>query len=346
MLKRRLLYIDCFRGFAMLMVVYSHVLTFCLNNIEPSPLGIIFRETMLPSFFFISGFCSYTHRSEFDAINMVKKIWSKTRSILIPTFVMFMAFMYYSHKNPLEWVFRYDKAGYWFTLVLFQIFVLFYISKYVAFKCKNLWIRLCIMLCLPMLLLKIYQMFVGYNNSISIILEIIKIKEFYPIFYFGFLCHQLYPQLKRCLNNNYFNAILFIVVCLIYCNTFIISLSPEFFIIVVILFFMFIFWKSENWLAVPSNTVGKVLLQIGNNSLAVYFVHFFLLFNIPFVDQWLMHLQSDNCFGMMHSCNSLIELIICGSISICISIICIWISKLMGLFPFVVTACLGGNKGK
>lgn len=54
----RLKYIDCLRGAAMFMVVYSHIMSFCLTDYTPSPIGAWMRAVMLPLFFFISGYVS------------------------------------------------------------------------------------------------------------------------------------------------------------------------------------------------------------------------------------------------------------------------------------------------
>lgn len=96
----------------MLMVVYSHVLSFMMGRLRPSPLGQYMRDIMLPLFFFISGFCAYKSNREWSLRSFGLQVWGKTRAILIPTIIMFLLMMLYSGQNVMNVIFRYDKSGY------------------------------------------------------------------------------------------------------------------------------------------------------------------------------------------------------------------------------------------
>lgn len=110
--NKRIQYIDCLRGAAMLMVVYSHVLSFMMGRLQPSPLGLYMRDIMLPLFFFISGFCAYKSNRVWSLRSFGQQVWGKTRAILIPTIIMFLLMMLYSGQNVMDVIFRYDKSGY------------------------------------------------------------------------------------------------------------------------------------------------------------------------------------------------------------------------------------------
>lgn len=108
----RLPHIDALRGLAMLMVVYSHLLTFSMGGITPSLLGQLMNELMLPLFFFISGFCSFKSNFVLTLKGWGKQVVAKTQAILITTVVMFAFFMLYSQNDMLFYLFRYDKSGF------------------------------------------------------------------------------------------------------------------------------------------------------------------------------------------------------------------------------------------
>lgn len=52
-MKQRLLYIDVLRGIAILIVIYSHILLFCVGYSETSALTNLLR------LYFLNGFFSY-----------------------------------------------------------------------------------------------------------------------------------------------------------------------------------------------------------------------------------------------------------------------------------------------
>lgn len=54
-MKQRLVYIDCMRGIAMLMVIFCHVEGFCLGIQEKEIIASVISIPMLSNFFFISG---------------------------------------------------------------------------------------------------------------------------------------------------------------------------------------------------------------------------------------------------------------------------------------------------
>ena len=58
-MKERLLYIDVLRGIAILTVVYSHILLFCVGYSETSFVTDLLRKYFLNGFFFLSGFMAY-----------------------------------------------------------------------------------------------------------------------------------------------------------------------------------------------------------------------------------------------------------------------------------------------
>ena len=68
---KRLEYVDAMRGITMIMVVFSHVITWCYGELESSinsfnSFFILFR---MPLFFFVSGFVLYKANQIWDLKN-------------------------------------------------------------------------------------------------------------------------------------------------------------------------------------------------------------------------------------------------------------------------------------
>lgn len=71
-MAQRIGYIDALRGFTMLLVVFSHIETFCYNiPFNESILSSLFITFRMPMFFFISGYIAY--KKEWWNLNIYKK---------------------------------------------------------------------------------------------------------------------------------------------------------------------------------------------------------------------------------------------------------------------------------
>lgn len=71
-MAQRIGYIDALRGFTMLLVVFSHIETFCYDiPFNESILSSLFITFRMPMFFFISGYIAY--KKELWNLNIYKK---------------------------------------------------------------------------------------------------------------------------------------------------------------------------------------------------------------------------------------------------------------------------------
>lgn len=334
--NKRIQYIDCLRGAAMLMVVYSHVLSFMMGRVQPSPLGQYMRDVMLPLFFFISGFCAYKANREWNLRSLGQQMWGKTRAILVPTIIMFLLMMLYSGQNAMDVAFCYDKSGYWFTWVLFQILIVYIVFDAASRRFSNRWCRLVVTI-LPLGLFAVIFRFVGYGSQAACLFEWVKVVGFYYFFLAGVLVRWFQPQVQKVLANRYVSSGLFLTALVAY-NQF----GGKAMILNVLLVY-FVFQSVESWFSRQGNRLTHVLSTIGRNTLEIYFIHFFLLFTIPVVPECLVSLGSDTCFGD-RGCNSLPEFVIVGAISVFLCYVCITIKKVVGLFPLVYELCFGPQK--
>lgn len=341
-MKQRLVSIDYLRGVAMVMVVYSHIITFSLGGIEPSAIGKWIRDVMLPLFFFISGFCAYKPHRVLNVLGFLRQFWGKTRSVLLPTIVMFLLFMLYSGNSASQYVASYDKSGFWFTWVLWQMQTIYLLTKLIATRFDNKWIKAGIILS-PLALMSVFSHTVGFASEAAVIFELVKVKQFFFFFLSGLFMHRFLSILNRILERPTVNTMLLTGCVISNCSG--ISIGGGITLIINILTLYYIFCNAEIWLSRQNNPIGKTLNLIGRNTLEIYFIHFFLLFNIPRLGDWLMALKADTCFGT-HSCDSLVELAIVGAVAIAISLASIGVARVIKLFPQIYSICFGPTKAK
>lgn len=140
--NKRIEYIDCMRGFTMILVVACHVAAFCLGITDSTPsIHPILYEFRMPLFFFISGFVLYregviwnfSHISSF----LIKK---KFPVQIITTSIFLLVYIKINNFSILEGIYSDSKLGYWFTYILFIYFCVYSICRFVLYhiKCKEL----------------------------------------------------------------------------------------------------------------------------------------------------------------------------------------------------------------
>lgn len=110
--------------------------------------------------------------------------------------------------------------------------------------------------------------------------------------------------------------------------------------IISILTLLYIFAVSDGWLSRGNNLFARILSLIGRNTLAIYFIHYFLLFRVPVLPRLLESMRLDSV-TLTHSCDSLVEFVTVGTLAIVISLASVGIAKILGKFPLAYTLCLG-----
>lgn len=139
-MKERLLYIDVLRGIAILIVIYSHILLFCVGYSETSALTNFLRLYFLNGFFFISGFMAYKTFTP-NLLEMLKNLWKKIATLLIPTLITGGLYSAYVHENPFYFLADSAKCGYWFTIALCIMMSIYTIEDFLLKKIKNRYLQ-------------------------------------------------------------------------------------------------------------------------------------------------------------------------------------------------------------
>lgn len=338
-MKERFTYIDIFRGLCMFIVIYSHILLFSIGYPQTSLLTDFFRGFFLNSFFFISGFLSYKE-TNWNFSNAKKFLLKKFMTLLIPTFISLGIFCFFTNGNYLNALEGSNKSGYWFTFTLFEMFVFYFIFAFITKKVKNKIWQTLLWLFLAMISYLLKKLYIE-DTFLFNILSFNQLFYYLPLFLIGIICKTNLSLFHKIIKYKIIIVILFIIVCVglkTHC-------IPQ--IIYNVSTTLLVYYLIKEIITTSTSTCSiykygtKLFQQIGQNTLPIYFLHYFILFKYPnFVIQYMQSLYSDSCF-VGHSCAGLIEFIIIGATSILIALTCIYITKILSYVPYVNTLMFG-----
>ena len=334
-MKIRIGYIDAMRGFTMILVVYSHICTFCLGDSKMAFNDVLFLFR-LPSFFFISGWLFYGVGREWtaqEATNIIKK---KFMVQIVPTLI----FLFLLSPPPAYFhQFGAVKGGYWFTFALFVYFILYIVSVLPLrrFQGKNADI---IMLLIALVIsVTAYWYDVNYYRLSYILTwqkDILGFLSFitwryYLFFFIGTLARKYYPQFLKITANGKVMTIVTIVFFAIsqisQSDIFIreylkFSLGGILGMIMIFAFFRFIYTSA---FFSPLTSHFSPLVFVGTRTLDIYLLHYF------FLPRFLLA----NATDVMYSLPSLLLAVVIFLVSMVIVAFCLAISYIIRLSPFL-----------
>lgn len=329
----RIEYIDAIRGFAMILVVYYHIIhgIFVVNS-EFNDICVKFR---MPLFFFISGFLSY---SQYLNSNKIKKrCFNRFFGQLTPTIVVCMIYISISGLGFHDVFFNPTKYGYWFTIAMFEVFIVYAITTclLIFIKASNktkLWVYLLLMMLSHLIisLLTRYDLDITKSevwNLTSIGQGILYLKYFL----FGVICKLYYTKFIDVVENQYMTALSVILfIALQFFNSAVIGVIQGFlgtFIIYALFHHFRNFFNS-------STTIGRQLIMIGTNTLEIYLIHFILLYG-------LMGLRDYEFLLQLITNNSIIEILIVTSLSLILIILSLLIAKFFKISSVLYSLLFG-----
>lgn len=339
-MKERFIHVDILRGICMFTVIYSHILLFCIGYEETSLLTIFLRSFYLNSFFFISGFVSY-NTTYWNLSNTKTFLAKKLKSLLIPSFFCLGVFCFFHKINYITAILETTKAGYWFTFVLFEMFCLYALYSYITNTIKNKKLKTVIVIFLALVSYLLNKIHIT-NNIGGNIFNIGELLYYLPLFWIGIACKINIDFFHRIINLKFIKVILFMMVMIglktNYIPLIVYSIACTLFIYTIIKDLA----ENRNYKKAKEISIN-ILNTIGQNTLPIYFLHYFFLFRYPnSIINYMHELYSDNCFAT-HSCAGLIEFIIVGITSLFISFTCVYIAEILNYIPYI-GALMFGNK--
>lgn len=342
---KRIEYIDAIRGFAMILVVYFHIPSYCLGN---AYLGFndILEWVRMPLFFFISGFVFYKADRIWDTNTIKNTIKKKFMVQIIPMAVFMTLFL---------WLFGYmefksfgsDKKGYWYTFVLFEYFILYIVAEVLFNKSRTKKGEIYVFLSVLLLSFasfyyaKYYTRYseeLGNWKTILGLLSFVKIRHFI-FFWFGTIVRKYFQKFISLTDNH----IIITVCCLI---LIVLMVFPSIYHTTgfeypaymisgyVSTILVFTFFRRKEQLFSKDNWFGKSLQFIGRRTLDIYLLHYFFL---PY------HCLQNFGTELIQYNSKVLEVIVILILSLCVLSISLTASSIIRLSPFLAHYLFGAK---
>lgn len=351
--QKRIEYIDALRGLAMILVVFGHVemTSFGFGSPAVTDTGSFITAFHLPLFFWLSGFLSYKANIKWNSATLLKISIDKALFLLVPALVLGIIYTY-THLNTdfYSFITHNGKLGYWFTIALFEIFLILYTSNTILYSPnpKTHRKRMLIALIVISGVLFISKIALKINPTLNYIGNIFTFHHsfnYFQYFAFGYICSMYKETFNKIIECKYlaaiiitlFSALFYIKRCHI--TNFagdgmsIYRMLDIIFEMIIGYFGLLIVYntfKTYQGSFTNDKKIGRTLQFIGKRTLDIYLLHYFLLPHLPQIGQ------------MLSDCsNATLELTVGLLISIIIICLCLIISSILRISPFLAKWLFG-----
>lgn len=288
---KRLAYLDAIKCLGILLVIIGHVQLFGMKieAYDSIPTLMLYSFNM-PLFFFISGYLAY--REEIGKFDELKKIGSKFVFLVIPAIAFYSFSMFQQHGNGI-FDFISDGLGkYWFTFTLFEIFLIYYIASGVS-KSKY-------MLAVILVILSVTG--VGYLSFFSEyeipIFDFNHLAKYFQFFTLGVYSRMFAVQYDKLMRNEYLKTFGIVSFFVVLFSLFKIEMPSVAFHLLrdIVLRYLglyiviSLFYCKQNTFNEETG-LNKLILKIGQNSLAIYLLQYFFMPNFSAFPMWLKGLD-------------------------------------------------------
>ena len=302
--RPRLHYFDMLKGIAIFMVVMGHVIAFCVRGIDSTPLFKFIGAIHMPLFFFISGWMSW--RSDGAGPHLGRRALQLLPPMLFMSTLWIYYFPHSGLESPLESTFDglwgdLFKNGYWFTLVLFEIIAMYAAVLPVLRKCRGIATEIALMAAAIVLTFGINYLLahLGIGNYISFDL----VAVYFPVFLAGVFAHRHKSLFERACSSAGVTVSVAVVSFAIYVlswswefawadETVLILLPIAFHLALAVVAVAVVKPWSEAAFGASAPAAGRPVARmwcyLGRESLAIYLLHYFFLFPLGSVRDFLL----------------------------------------------------------
>lgn len=281
--KKRIAYLDAIKCLAILLVIDIHVRSG--NGFKPYDTlsAQMLYAPAIPLFFFVSGFLAYKQSMS------IKDVWDNIRRkfvfLVIPALVFRIGMDLMNQKSLLGFITG-GMHGYWFTIVLFECFLVYYL---ITLAIKNEKWRIGVLLALSLAGIGMLAVNKDFGPAIFDLRRFIK---FFQFFVLGTLAMKFRPKYESLMCNEVFKAtfLLSSFIVLFTLNYDMPSAFHHFLRDVALRYFttfaiVSFFVCHENNFQ-PQTRVNSLINLIGQNSLAIYLIHYFFLPHFRPLPEW------------------------------------------------------------
>lgn len=272
--KKRIAYLDAIKCLAILMVIDNHIRA--TNGFGPyeSLSAQMIYAPQLPLFFFVSGFLAYKQSMS------TKDVWDNIRKkflfLVIPALVFRVGMDLMNQKSLIDFVTG-GWHGYWFTIVLFECFLVYYLITLVI---KNEKWRIGVLLAFSLAGIGMLAVNKDFGPAIFDLRRVTKFSQFFVL---GTLAMKFRSKYESLMHNEPFKAtfLLFSFIVLFTLNYDMPSVFHHFLRDVALRYLttfaiVSFFVCHENSFQLQTR-VNSLINLIGQNSLAIYLIHYFFL---------------------------------------------------------------------
>ena len=340
MKTERIGYIDAMRGFTMILVVYSHICSMCFGDawMGWNDVFFLFR---LPCFFFISGWLFESIGHQWNGDTICQMVKHKFMVQIVPTVIFLLILapppLFFSRLGA-------TKGGYWFTFLLFIFFVLHIFLSWITKKMSArkqevvmLLIAILIMVASCLYEANYLRHFsqMGWGTSLMGFLSF-RLWRFYLFFYLGTLVKRHFTFFIQWTNKLWLMTLIVIGFVVIAIRPHSDDAITQYFIFSIggILGMTMVFTLFRQ-LSI-FNFQFSTLRFVGTRTLDIYLLHYFFLprFLLSYADK-------------LHAYDSkLIEFLVAMLLALVVVAICLLVSYIIRLSPFLGHYLFGAKYDK
>lgn len=286
--RGRLAYLDTLKCLGILLVICGHV-QFLGMRIEAydSVSTLMLYSFNMPLFFFVSGYLTFKENA-LGKVAGLKKIGNKFVFLVIPA-IVFYCFSKLQESGGGIFDFLSGGLGkYWFTFTLFEMFLIYYVVNWIS-KSKRM---------LVVLLTILSVIGVGYLSFFSqyeiAFLDFNRLTKYFQFFTLGVFAKMFVWQYDGLMRNEYLKAVAIVSFFGLLFSLYQIEMPSVLFhflrdivlrylglYIVISLFYC----RQEVFNA--ESRLNKLILKIGQNSLAIYLLQYFFMPDFSAFPTWL-----------------------------------------------------------
>ena len=298
--KKRIAYLDVIKCLAILIVIDLHILN--LNGFKhyDSLSSQMLYAPVMPLFFFVSGFLAYKQSMT------IKDFWKNIRPkfvfLVIPAVVFRIGLNLVNHVAIFNFI-TIGMRDYWFTVDLFEIFLIYYL---ITLAIKNEKWRIGVLLALSVAGVGALAIDKDFGPAIF---DLRRVTKFFQFFVLGTLAMKYRPRYESLMNNEIVKAVLlvsyFVVLFLLpydmnpVLHHFLRDVALRYFSTFAIVSFFVCNADSFQ----RETKVNSLINYIGQNSLAIYLLHYFFWPRFRPLPEWFVGLNmvTANLLSMLYT---------------------------------------------
>lgn len=338
--KERMEWVDSMRGFTMILVVYSHLIFFGMGEGYSSFLNNWFLKFRMPLFFFVSGFVAFKPVWTTDMLKatFVKKV----RGQFLPTIPFFVMWVLVNGASLWQCVMQNEKFGYWFTFVMFEVFVIFLGLQAVLRRVWNGRRRVAAWCCVAAVSMALMAALKLYPVKAADFFSLYLVFMYFPFFLLGYAARTHFGFFVRIMENRLAMCCVAVVgIGLAFVN---LGYAEYLLKPVLIVMVMWVFYHFRGvWCS--KTVVGRFLSWIGKSTLEIYFIHYFLMFHLPWLRNLVDGIAARGGTGMAVA-SVATEAVILLPMCVAVSVLCVYIRKVIDRVPVLSVVLFGPKKKK